>query len=924
MHPKGHQTAEQPHAPSPKEKQTLIDLESAIENDIIILSTDPNDDTEDQLLSAPVIHHGRSNPVPIEGTRYKCAKYQANPHDRSHPLMKCPTPETLSNARRFLKNPRPAEKKAGHSTTRAHRWHSMRMQDSRHLVTETIVGGLGRTETKDEDIRDPEILSREGRRSEEAMVVELSTQMGRISVSYVLGDGAKHKHQQSQPITEEEEKKWSEYKHHHFVRRWGLLTEAEGRDEECDPGFLCEMCRHIDFKALFTQRGLPGNTAAGSIQIALHGLGHIFSTSIGFPKDDCRNDFDDHEFVLTFVIHLVNGVDDRADLGLLKSWIDMAEEPLQLRFIDLHGNRIVAPEVTPRIAQTQYTSATRSVLEATDGLCDPAISLPQTIRDAMQVAREIGLNYLWEKDVIENIARAGRIYSGLPGVSTGMCLATDSIWNSRAWTYQERQLSPRNVHFTESQMVLMSRDATFFEDTVHVMNRELKQSQILQPFNSNPRNVEWQVWSDPTERQYPNKAFETTDGIEDAPCPDPAPTYRITRLSGPELPGRLQDNAEGLTLWDRYAKAVSQYTKRNLTFDVDAVRAFSGMEYLIAKGVNTKFWYGVPEFALDRALLWYPNEPVERRKQGDRVLFPSWSWAAWKGHIYYKGKGWYNSQYHGPMTVIDWYQNMPREDFLSCYPVEPSSGKSMTEVIDELDLHRFLSPLNRTELLKLADADDDGWIPWLDKASNQHYYTHEAYPGVCFDYPVNLPDNNIIERPDTQGVLYFTAYTATTRLCDMSAATFTAEPPKDDFIQIGINDEERSANYRPSWKRILYHQGYRDTLPEIPSPGPKGALYRALDPRQVQYFIYKESREEEPLASYRPPDTTASPDADHVGEDGNPHWDQGRFSDQMPYPIYNVLLLKNTEDLWERVGVGKIHFHAFHLASPQSRLIYLA
>ncbi len=149
-------------------------------------------------------------------------------------------------------------------------------------------------------------------------------------------------------------------------------------------------------------------------------------------------------------------------------------------------------------------------------------------------------------------------------------------------------------------------------------------------------------------------AVDESKAPEREPCKDPAPIYRIVPLSTLEPEGRLHGRTEGATLWDSYTKAVSGYTRRNLTFDTDALRAFAGIEQMVARGVNIKFWHGLPEFAFERSLLWYPAQMVERREQGNQVLFPSWSWAAWKGEVSYRGKGWRNSRYHGPVSVVNW------------------------------------------------------------------------------------------------------------------------------------------------------------------------------------------------------------------------------------------------------------------------------
>ncbi|PLN79936.1 heterokaryon incompatibility protein-domain-containing protein [Aspergillus taichungensis] len=1134
-----------------QELELLPSAEQGIENPILVIPTSPDEEAAgDTSLALPTIHEGvfcdgpscgnGPDPQPIQGARYKCATCpdvdfcvdclldDANPHSKTHPLLKCTTPSALPSYRKRLEASRLKTKPTkGGPIARRHELHSIRYEGIQNHVTQTIISDvMGRK--SDEIIHDPavrqmvddlsQVMSRRGKESTNALDAPKAERpdkdplseevMDRIAVSFVTEDSPRSGKEDKSLAAADEEKKWSQYKHHQFIRRWGLFSEDDGRDEEWwiedpeifdeqDPRYLCEMCRHIDFKTLFTQRDLPGNTVPGETVITLYGLSHVMAGDCacgfcrllrqsfvenGLPTDDGPQIFEGQEIVLKvldegpeyglrleisvpftvahaeyepmppMLIQWADGENEQhpggrvirqksTDFTLLKSWIDTCdrchsvsdnqsptdahEDTLELRFIDVHRNCIVTPTRLPRyaclsyvwggITGTQYTSDTKADMEEENGLYHASVPLPLTIRDAMKVTKDIGIDYLWvdalcilqdsQEDISRNVAGAGLIYSGaavtivassnsdsthgLPGAGTvprskgqiretvqGMCLAKvfhnprgqledieKSVWNTRAWTYQERQLSHRIVCFTESEMVFMCPHATCFEDTVPAMNLHWKPAPNGDLFNAEPRGIEFHIWSDPTQRQFPNKAFETSGGSvamvavdpdkqnEGAPCSDPAPLYRISRLSGPHLPGRLEDHAEDVTPWKRYTNAVSQYTKRMLSFDDDAVRAFAGMRGLIARGANTKFWYGMPEFAFDRALLWYPKQPVERRKQGEHSLFPSWTWAAWKGRIRYRGKGWHNSQYHGPLSVIQWYQNLTRQDFLARYPTDSNSGRPMEETIDGLELDTFLSPLDPDKINKVSDPLD-GWVPQFDEASNQHYYTHEAYPGLPFDYPVYLPGQEVPERPDPEGILYFNARTARIQLYDINAAGQSRGQFGNEFIQIGLHDESRSANYRPAWKRILYHQGYRcgflvlnipfeeienasadenyylaaisrDSLPEIPMSGKKGLAYRALDPRQAQYFIYKESQEEDPLTSYDAPDPTARRDILPKSENGDPHWDEGRFETCMVFPIYNVLLLRGNGKYSERVGVGKIHFHAFHLASRKTSLIML-
>ncbi len=78
------------------------------------------------------------------------------------------------------------------------------------------------------------------------------------------------------------------------------------------------------------------------------------------------------------------------------------------------------------ITQVQYTQTTRRLVEAEDGLLDPSIIVPRTIKDAMDVSRAVGIDYLWvdslcilqddADDVAQYVSRMGHIYSGAAAV----------------------------------------------------------------------------------------------------------------------------------------------------------------------------------------------------------------------------------------------------------------------------------------------------------------------------------------------------------------------------------------------------------------------------------------------------------------------------------------------------------------------------
>ena len=252
-------------------------------------------------------------------------------------------------------------------------------------------------------------------------------------------------------------------------------------------------------------------------------------------------------------------------------------------------------------------------------------AIPLTIRDAIQFVRNLGERYLWVdslcicQDKIEDkanqIMNMGNVYRGalltiiaasgnhanvgLPGVRAfsrnhmqraecvqGMTLVNElpllkdiietSFWNTRCWTYQENQLSDRFLLFCKTHVFFQCNQVTFKED-------------------SGVRNVAVN-WD------------------------------RATRI-----------RAERLPIWNSYQRAVTEYTKRTLSDESDAVNAFQGITDLLQPALKGDFLFGLPEIELDIALLWPPVSLISRRVDPTtkKPLFPSWSWAGWVGSIKY-------------------------------------------------------------------------------------------------------------------------------------------------------------------------------------------------------------------------------------------------------------------------------------------------
>lgn len=81
-----------------------------------------------------------------------------------------------------------------------------------------------------------------------------------------------------------------------------------------------------------------------------------------------------------------------------------------------------------------------------------------------------------------------------------------------------------------------------------------------------------------------------------------------------------------------YGAFVDCYTRRNLTFQSDALNACRAALTQMTLATGVGFLWGLPLKNLARALLWQPHPSYSLQR---RVAFPSWTWVGWVGRIFY-------------------------------------------------------------------------------------------------------------------------------------------------------------------------------------------------------------------------------------------------------------------------------------------------
>ncbi|KAF2853965.1 HET-domain-containing protein [Plenodomus tracheiphilus IPT5] len=289
--------------------------------------------------------------------------------------------------------------------------------------------------------------------------------------------------------------------------------------------------------------------------------------------------------------------------------------------------------------------ASKQFLTLTDNyeeLCRPgslsAQPLTQTIRDSMSFVKSLGERYLWIDTVciVQNdtpkkakaIAQMCSIYSkavatiislsgasadaGLSGIpptarnTTAMYVcpglhitqrsildqmmktynydSEDCVYNSRAWTFQERLLSNRSIIFVDEQVYFHCKQHLVCEDRCE---------------------------KDETD-------FYTLENM---------------RESSTRLRSKAQTYSP-LNEFRWYEQIVVEYTTKRMGKPDDIINAFTGVQTELSNMFNWNFTAGLPTPLLDLALLWTPITNIQRRRLATSQQ-PSWSWSGWFGRTRY-------------------------------------------------------------------------------------------------------------------------------------------------------------------------------------------------------------------------------------------------------------------------------------------------
>ncbi|KAI2775637.1 HET-domain-containing protein [Daldinia loculata] len=298
-------------------------------------------------------------------------------------------------------------------------------------------------------------------------------------------------------------------------------------------------------------------------------------------------------------------------------------------------------------------------------------SVPNSVKDAATVVKQLGLRYLWvdrycidqsnAEEKAFHISQMDAIYRGadlviitaagsderygLPGVgstprlrqeivqlesSTILTTGPDPRWHvqehsrwwTRGWTFQEGLLANRRLVFTEHQAYFECHCATWMESVGGL------------EFIPNPENINLSSMKSARKRLF--KSLGNT--ISYRPDIPPSVSEEGTEKSNGDYLVAIRIR--------EWCHLVQRYTARTLSHDSDSLNAFAGIARVLSKlEPSTLHLVGLPYVLsaddtelIDKYFLisfcWHHKGDSTPRRRPD---FPSWTWAGWAASVAWMG-----------------------------------------------------------------------------------------------------------------------------------------------------------------------------------------------------------------------------------------------------------------------------------------------
>lgn len=376
--------------------------------------------------------------------------------------------------------------------------------------------------------------------------------------------------------------------------------------------------------------------------------------------------------------------------------------------------------------QFATTRSNISKLKAKGNLTMPDVymQLPGTIRRALQFSALVGARFLWvdrlcivQDDATQfedQVNRMGSVYSNAYlTICAGDGDDAESGLKGLGGTFL-----PRNI----DQVIFEFRSKHDVVGLVHVHVHD-DESAVYST----------RAWTFQEEILAERSLFFRDDGL----------TWQWKTISMQEkstIEWQRDENDIDLLLEDmkwpcieKWNALLNSYLCRQLRFDVDILRAFSGIIERLGASLGA-FHFEMPEQFFDVALLWHANRSLTRRKVKtiENVSFPSWSRLGWQGRTLSQV---YTFGLCHERRSDDFSRERSRERTIRpCVVWYKTNLKTSEKVVIPNDYAVFRSCDSNTQLPR-------GWSLHENATKEESFYVYDRAPSDCtFWHP--LPEIN--------------------------------------------------------------------------------------------------------------------------------------------------------------------------------------
>lgn len=364
------------------------------------------------------------------------------------------------------------------------------------------------------------------------------------------------------------------------------------------------------------------------------------------------------------------------------------------------GNHIETPWVTT----TDNLSSRQSRL----GL----VGLPQTLRDAITITRDLGYNYLWVDAIciVQNSLRDWEHESAMMGsvygnscvtiAATSSATSSDGCYNTQSIDQAQQSSSiieiPTEVSDQRSVLyVCCWSDGQTREDQEtpqQIRNGSLsKRGWALQERLFSPRTLHYS-----TDQLFweCRRNYVAEDGLYIQPC--------FTRDSPAENGDTIARELKTIiqvspgetifaVIWAWYDSIVTPYTRRMLTRPTDKLPAVSAIAKIVHDSTGATYHAGIWLAVIQFGLCWRIRGPEARSVE---YRCPSYSWANYDGEIEW------------PIGIFDFAAPPPADFIVVAHSIDSESSDAFGSVTGgNLDLYGQLKPAIVSPIADDSEAD---------------------------------------------------------------------------------------------------------------------------------------------------------------------------------------------------------------------------